>query len=76
MTIEGTISAIMETMPPDLVIEAVSGRWDVAIMEDTQVFLSGQPGSFGDFVPGQRVRISGESAASGSLTASRVEIKG
>lgn len=56
--IEGSIVEILESFPPQLVVESERGRFSVQLADDTRVSTGAESGSFADLSVGARVRLS------------------
>jgi hypothetical protein len=60
MVYEGTIVAVMETWPLQLIISSTQGRVHITMREDTEIQTStGAPGNVQMLRPGRRVRVDG-----------------
>lgn len=60
MTIEGTIEQVMETSPLQLTVTTNSGRYFVALQDDTTVTQQGNPINPLSLKPGLKVHIEGQ----------------
>ncbi|MGA9382113.1 MAG: hypothetical protein WBV73_25415 [Phormidium sp.] len=60
MTIEGTIEQVMETSPLQLTVTTNSGRYYVALQDNTTVTQQGNAVNPLSLKPGLRVRIQGQ----------------
>ena len=74
MSIEGTIVSVMESWPLQLVVENESGRWQVALRDDTAITVRGSPADPGQIRPGARVRIEGPGSGPNAILAASLEI--
>lgn len=74
ITLQGTISAVRETWPPQLVVEAADGRYDIALSEQVAVSGTEGPGDAGSLRPGSVVRVTGRLSADRAVVAARVEV--
>ena len=61
--IEGTIMAVMETWPLQLVVDANGRRYDLRLTEQTTVVRRGRTVGQRGLRPGLRIRFTGEKGA-------------
>jgi hypothetical protein len=74
MSIEGTIRSVMESWPLQLVVETATGRWQVALRDDTTIARNGEPADAHQIVPGVRVRIEGDVSGVNAISAAALEL--
>lgn len=74
VTMEGTITGVMESSPLQLTVETSAGAVHVVLRADTAVSQDGQPIDAGRLRPNLRVCIRGERSGPGALTARSVEL--
>ena len=76
MRVEGTITEVLESWPPEVRVETSDGTFYVALREDTEIVQGGTAGGLGDLAPGVRARFVGQETGgvSSAMTADRVEI--
>jgi hypothetical protein len=74
MSIEGTVVNVMESWPLQLVVASESGRWQVALRNDTAITLNGKAAEPGQIRPGARVRIEGTGSGPNAISATALEI--
>ena len=60
MVIEGAVVHVKETWPLQLVVQSSQGRYDVTLMEETQVTRNDRHVSPGELKPRMKVKVSGE----------------
>ena len=75
MTIEGTITAVLESWPLELVVETATGFWHVALRSDTVITANGQPADPHRVGPGMRVTIEGIAAGPDAISASAIDLE-
>jgi hypothetical protein len=73
MIIEGAVVHVRETWPLQLVVQSPQGRYDVTLMEETQVIRNDRHVSPGELKPRMKVEVSGEGQGS-ALTAQLIRI--
>ena len=74
VTVEGRISAVRETWPLQLVVEASDGPYEIALSEQTAIGGTGEPGDPGSLRPGMVVRVTGRPSADFALVAGRLDV--
>jgi hypothetical protein len=72
--IEGTILEVMESFPLQLTLKTETGRYHVALLEETTITQEGATVESGILRPGMRVRIEGQASALNAMTAQSIEI--
>ncbi|MBD2019778.1 hypothetical protein H6F43_06200 [Leptolyngbya sp. FACHB-36] len=74
--IEGKIAEVMETSPPQLIVETRTGRYQVALQAETRIGQKGRGVDAGTLRPGLNVRIEGRSGAiQSAMTARTIEVE-
>ena len=75
VTVQGTIVAVRETWPLQLVVQASDeGPYDVALSEQTAIGETGEPGDPGSLRPGMVVRVTGRPSADRAMVAARIDV--
>jgi hypothetical protein len=74
LMIEGVITAIRETWPLQLVVDAVSGRYDLSLTDDATVDDATLMPDNHSLTVGVRVRINGRLSGSHAIVASQVNV--
>ena len=74
VTIEGTITGVLESSPLQLTVETSAGPMHVALRADTAVSQDGRPIDPGRLRPDLRVRIRGDRSGPSALSARSIEI--
>jgi hypothetical protein len=74
MSIEGTIRSVMESWPLQLVVDTETGRWQVALRDDTAITRYGEPADAHQIAPGVRVRVEGDVSGANALSVVALEL--
>lgn len=69
VTVEGTITAVMESWPLQLTVSTGTGRYLVSLTPGTAIRRGGRPADARSLRPGFRVVLSGERPAQSDATA-------
>jgi hypothetical protein len=77
IVIEGKIAEVMETWPPQMIVNTNDGRYQVALLAETKIGQNGRGVNAGTLQPGLKVRIEGKHTSSNQLamTAHVIEIR-
>ena len=74
MTVECTLSEVMEIWPLQLACQTSERRYHVALTDETVISAGGGHLDPGILRPGMRIRVSGEPSGATALRAHRIEI--
>lgn len=73
-TIEGRITQVRESFPPQLVLETDEGELDIAVSEDTAIEQNGKKCGYEALRPGKVVRLDGTWTSKRSFDAKRIVV--
>lgn len=76
MRIEGTITTIYETWPPQLAVETAAGRYHVALSAETHITQHQESIAMQDLRSGLNVAITGDETGQNALRATSIELLG
>lgn len=77
MSIEGTITEVMESWPLQLMVETNAGSYYVELLVDTKITQNGEVVEANRLMPGIQVVITGDASPTqnNAMTAQSIEIK-